>query len=70
MAKFFSVLFDAVGSFLLCVVLVVVFFNPISFLIWGFVAPRRAAAVISNTEDDFKFIRFMTNRLFICIRCG
>lgn len=60
MAKFFSVLFDAVGSFLLCVVLVVVFFNPISFLIWGFVAPRRAAAVISNTEDDFKFIRFMT----------
>lgn len=59
MAKFFSVLFDAVGSILLSVVLVVVFFNPVSFLIWSFVAPRRAAAVISNTEDDFKFIQFM-----------
>ena len=60
MAKFFDVLFDAVGTFLLSVIMVVVFFNPISFLIWSFVAPRRAAAVISNTEDDFKFIRFMT----------
>ena len=60
MAKFFDVLFDAVGTFLLSVVLLVVFFNPVSFLIWSFVAPRRAAAVISNTEDDFKFIRFMT----------
>lgn len=60
MAKFFSVLFDAVGSFLLCVVLVVVFFNPVSFLIWSFVAPRRAAAIVSDTQDDFKFIRFMT----------
>lgn len=59
MAKFFSVLFDAVGSFLLCVVLVVVFFNPISFLIWGFVAPRRAAAIVSDTQDDGKFIQFM-----------
>lgn len=60
MAKFFDVLFDAVGTFLLSVIMVVVFFNPISFLIWSFVAPKRAAAVISNTEDDFKFIRFMT----------
>lgn len=59
MAKFFSVLFDAVGSFLLCVVLVVVFFNPVSFLIWSFVAPRRAAAIVSDTQDDGKFIQFM-----------
>jgi uncharacterized protein (UPF0335 family) len=59
MAKFFSVLFDVVGSFLLCVVLVVVFFNPVSFLIWSFVAPRRAAAIVSDTQDDGKFIQFM-----------
>ena len=59
MAKFFSVLFDVVGSILLSVVLVVVFFNPVSFLIWSFVAPRRAAAIVSDTQDDFKFIQFM-----------
>ena len=59
MAKFFSVLFDAVGSILLSVVLVVVFFNPVSFLIWSFVAPRRAAAIVSDTQDEFKFIQFM-----------
>lgn len=47
------------GSFLLCVVLVVVFFNPVSFLIWSFVAPRRAAAIVSDTQDDGKFIQFM-----------
>lgn len=59
MAKFFSVLFDVVGSILLSVVLVVVFFNPVSFLIWSFVAPRRAAAIVSDTQDDGKFIQFM-----------
>lgn len=59
MAKFFDALFDAAGSILLSVVLVVVFFNPVSFLIWSFVAPRRAAAIVSDTQDDGKFIQFM-----------
>lgn len=42
--------------------MVVVFYNPVSFLVWSFIAPRKAAAIMVITkDDDSKVMRFLSN---------
>lgn len=57
MAKFFSFL----GSLLEGLLMVVVFYNPVSFLVWSFVAPKKAAAIMVTKDDDSKVMRFLSN---------
>lgn len=41
--------------------MIVIFYNPVSFVIWSFVAPRKAAAIMVSKDDDSKFMRFLSN---------
>ncbi len=41
--------------------MVVIFYNPVSFVIWSFVAPRKAAAIMVIKDDDSKFMDFLSN---------
>lgn len=41
--------------------MIVIFYNPVSFVVWSFVAPRKAAAIMVTKGDDAKFVRFLSN---------
>lgn len=57
MAKIFQFL----GSLLEGLLMIVIFYNPVSFVLWSVVAPRKAAAIMVTKDDDSKVMRFLSN---------